>query len=75
MKPVDPLAIQVGQRRPVLGQGQRLGFEAPQSGKPKLLAHRLLGAYDLAHDGIEGETVGIVDILVDGQPPIDRPPE
>src|SRR3546814_2084546 len=27
MKPVDPLAVQIGQRRPVRGQSQRLGLE------------------------------------------------
>jgi len=29
VKAVNPLAIQIGQRLPVLGQGQRLGFEPP----------------------------------------------
>jgi hypothetical protein len=29
MKPVDPLAVQVGQRLPVLGHGQRLGLKPP----------------------------------------------
>lgn len=29
MKPVNPLPVQIGQRRPLLGKGQRLGLEPP----------------------------------------------
>ena len=29
MEPVDPLPVQVGQCRPVLGQSECLGFEPP----------------------------------------------
>jgi hypothetical protein len=32
-------------------------------------------AYDLTHHGIEGQPVGVVDILVACQPPIDRLPD
>ena len=32
MKPVDPLSVQIGQRRPVLDRGQCLGLEPPHLG-------------------------------------------
>jgi hypothetical protein len=75
MKPVDPLAVQVGQRRPVLGQGQRLGLEPPHlRGRGRL---RIDGpaTNNLSHDRIKGQAVGVVDILVSGQPPEHRLPE
>jgi hypothetical protein len=69
MKPVDPLAVQVGQCVPVLGQGQRLGLEPPHlRGRGSLRIDGTV-AHDLAHDRIKSETVGIVDILVSGQSP------
>jgi len=54
MKPVDPLAVQIGQRRSVLSQGERLGLEPPNlRGRCRL---RIDGTAtnDLAHDRIEG---------------------
>lgn len=63
MKPVNPLPVLIGQRCPVLlGQGQRLGF------KPRLLGSR--GRPRSGDDGIEGQPVYIVEILVSGQQPV-----
>jgi len=75
MEPVDPLPVQVGQRRPVLGQGQRLGLEPPHLRGRCCLRIDSPAAHDLTHHGIEGQPVGIVDILVSGQPPKHRLPE
>jgi hypothetical protein len=75
MKPVDPLAVQIGQRRPVLGQGQRLGLEPPHLRGRGRLRIDSPAADNLTHDRIEGQTVGIVDVLVSGQPPEHRLPE
>lgn len=75
MKPVDPLPVQIGQRRRVLGQGKRLGLKPPHLGSRGRLCVNSPATHDLAHDGIEGETVGIVDILVARQPPKDQLPE
>ena len=72
---VDPLAVQIGQRRPVLGQGQRLGLEPPHLRGRGRLRTNSTATYDLAHDGIEGEAVGVVDVLVASQPPDHRLPE
>ena len=75
MEPVDPLPVQVGQRFPVLGQGQRLGLEPPHLGSRGRLRIDRPATHDLAHHGIEGQPVSVVDILVSGQPPIDRLPK
>ena len=75
MEPVNPLAIQIGQRRPVLSQGKRLGLEPPHLGSRGRLRTDSPATHDLTHDRIEGQPVSIVDIFVSGQPPIDRLPE
>ena len=75
MKPVDPLAVQIGQRCPVLGRGQRLGLEPTHLRGRGSLRVNSTATYNLSHDRIEGETVGIVNILIARQPPIDRLPE
>ena len=75
MEPVDPLPVQVGQRRPVLGQGQCLGLERSHLRGRGRLCTDSPATDNLAHDGIEGQPVGIVDILVSGQPPEHRLPE
>ncbi len=75
MEAVDPLAVQIGQRGPVLGQGQRLGLEPPHlrgRGCPRINS---APAHNLAHDWIKGETVSVIHILVARQSPIDRLPE
>ena len=75
MKPVDPLPVQVDQSLPVLGQGQRLGFEPPHLRGRGCLRIDGTATHDLAHDRIKSKTVGIVDILVSCQPPEHRLPE
>jgi hypothetical protein len=75
MKPVDPLPFRSASAVPVLGQGQRLGLEPPHlRGRSRL---RIDGpaTNNLAHDRIKGQAVGVVDILVSGQPPEHRLPE
>jgi hypothetical protein len=75
MKPVDPLPVQVGQRRPVLGQGQRLRLEPPHLRGRGSLRIDSTATDNLTHDRIEGQPIGIVDILVSSQPPEHRLPE
>lgn len=71
MEPVDPLPVQVGQRGTVPGQSQRLGLEPSHLRCRGRLCIDRSAADNLAHDRIAGETVGVVDILVSGQPPKD----
>lgn len=75
MKPVDPLAVQIGQRRPVRGQSQRLGLEPSHLRCRSSLRLDGPAANDLTHHGIEGQAVGIVHILVSGQSSEHRLPE
>ena len=75
MKPVDPLAVQIGQRLPVLGHGQRLGLEPTHLRGRGSLRVNSTAPHDLTHDRVEGETVSIVNILVARQPTIDRLPK
>ncbi len=75
MKPVDPLSVQIGQRLPVLGQGKRLRLEPPHLGSRSCLRVDSSAADNLTHDRIEGQPIGIVDILVSSQPPEHRLPE
>ena len=75
VKPVDPLSVQFGQRRPVLGQCQRLCLEAPHLRGRGRLRIDSPSANNLTHDRVEREAVSIVDILVSGQTPEHRLPE
>ena len=75
MKPVDPMAVQIGQRRPVLGQGQRSGLEPPHLRRRGRLCIDSLSTHDLTDDRIEGQTVSVVYVLVPGQSPEHRLPE
>lgn len=72
---VDPLTVQIDQRLPVLGQGQRLGLETPHLRCYGRLRIDSPATYDLAHDRIEGQPVGVVEILVSGQTTEHRLPE
>ncbi len=69
------MAVQVGQRRPVLGQGQRLGLKPPHLGRRGSISANSSTTYDLAHDRIARQSFGIVDVLVSGQPPEHRLPK
>ena len=75
MKPVDPLPAQIGQRCPVLGQGQRFGFEPPHLGSRGRLRIDCPTTDNLTHDRIEGQPIRVVDILVTSQPPEHRLPK
>ncbi len=75
MEPVDPLPVQIGQSFAILRQGQRLGLEPPHLRGRGRLCIDSTHAHNLAHDGIKGEPVSIVDIFVSRQPPIDRLPD
>ena len=75
MKPVDPLSVQIGQRRLVLEQGQCLGLEPPHLGSRGRLRIDSSAADNLTHDRIKGLAVGVVHILVSGQPSEHRLPE
>jgi hypothetical protein len=75
MEPVDPLAIQVGQRGTVLGLCQCLGLEPSHLRGRGRLRIDSPSTHDLAHHRIEGQAVGVVHILVSGQSPEHRLPE
>ena len=75
MKPVDPLPVQVGQRGTVLGQSECLGLEPPHLRRRGRLCIESPSTHDLTDDRIEGQTVGIVYVLVPGQSPEHRLPE
>lgn len=65
---VDPSSRQVGQRRQVGLAGQGCGLEPPHlAGGGGLFAHGPL-ADDPAHGGGVAEVIGIVHVLVSGQP-------
>ena len=72
VEPVDPLPVQIGQRRPVLRHGQRLGLEPPHLRGRGCLRIDGTATDDLAHDGIKSQSVGVVDVLVARKPTIDR---
>jgi hypothetical protein len=75
MKPVDPLPVQIGQRRPVLEQGQRLCLELPHLGSRGRLSIDSSAADNLTLDRIEGQPIGVFDILASGQSPEHRLPK
>lgn len=64
MSGVNPLTIQIGQRHPVLGQGQRLGLELPHLRGRGCLRIACASAHNLTPDEIKGKTVGIVNVFV-----------
>ena len=64
MEPVGPLAIQIGQRRPILRRGQRPGLEPPHLRGRSCLHIDSTATDHPAHDRIEGETIGVVDVPV-----------
>ena len=75
MEPVDPLPVQVGQRRPVLGHSKRLGLEPSHlRGRCRLRVNGT-AAHDLAHDRVNGQSISIVDVLVSSQSPEHRLPK
>ena len=75
VEPVDPLTVQVGQSRSVLGQSQRIGLEPPHLRRGGRLCIDGAPTHNLPHDRITGEPVRIVDILVACEPPMDRLPK
>jgi hypothetical protein len=54
VKPLDQLPVQVGKRRPLLGQGQRLGLEPPHLRGRGRLCIDGPATHNLAYYGIEG---------------------
>ncbi|PIL19005.1 hypothetical protein P775_16715 [Puniceibacterium antarcticum] len=75
MKPVNTLTVQIGEGLPVFGQRQHPGLEAPLLRGRGRLRVDITTTYNLSHDGIEDQTVGIIDILIACQPTLDRLPE
>ena len=72
MNPVDPLPSRISQCNAIVGCRQHLGLEPAH-----LTRGRSLGIYgrspdDLPHHGIERQTIGVIHILISGQPPKDR---
>ena len=71
VNPVDPHPRQVRKGREVLVVRQQLGLEPPHLAGRCPAALDRLAADDPAHRGITPEPVGVVDILVAGETPID----
>ena len=71
VNPVDPHPRQVRKGREVLVVRQQLGLEPPHLAGRCPAALDRLAADDPAHRGIKPEPVGVVDILVAGETPID----
>ena len=71
MNPLDPHPRQVRKGRGVLVVRQQLGLEPPHLAGRCPAALDRLAADDPAHRGITPEPVGVVDILVAGETPID----
>jgi hypothetical protein len=73
--PVDPGAREIGESIEVRLGGQPLGLEpahlVARGGRPV----EPLPAGDGAHGRVAGEPVGVVDVLVAGEPAIDRLPQ
>lgn len=72
MVAVDPAARHVRQRDEVLGGGEHLGLEPPHLARRGGLMIDGATTYDLTHHRIDGEIVGIVDVLVAGETTEDR---
>ena len=70
--PVDPGAGQVGERREVRLGRQPLGLEAAHLAGRGRRPVDALPADDGAHRRIAGEPLGVVDVLVAGEPAVDR---
>ncbi len=71
VNPVDPHPRQVRKGHEVLVVRQQLGLEPPHLAGRCPAALDRLAADDPAHRGITPEPVGVVDILVAGETPID----
>lgn len=72
MVAVDPAARHVRKRGEVLGGGEHLGLEPPHLARRGGLMIDGTSTHDLAHHRIDGEIVGIVDVLVTREPAEDR---
>ena len=68
MHPVDPGARQIRQRFQVGVRRQPLGLEAPHLAARSGRTIETLTADDGPHGGVAGEPLGVVDILVAGEP-------
>ncbi len=75
MHPVDPRAGQSGERREVGLGGQPLGLEPPHLTGRGRRSVEPLTPHDGAHGRVAGEPVGVVDVLVAGEPAVDRLPQ
>ena len=72
---VDPLAGQIGERGEVLGPAQPLRLEAPHlAGRGGRPADRPVADHP-AHRRIAAQPLGVVHVLVAGQPPEHRLPQ
>ena len=69
---VDPVARHVRQGGEVLGSGEHFGLEPPHLAGRCRIARDSLAADDPAHRGITSQSVGVVDVLVAGEPAEDR---
>ena len=68
MHPVDPGAGQIRQRLQVGVGRQPLGLEAPHLAARRGRTIEPVTANDRPHGGVAGEPLGVVDILVAGEP-------
>ncbi len=72
MNLVDPLPRQISHRCAVIGLRQHIGLEPTHLACGRSLGIDGTTSNDLAHHRIERQTVGVVHILVSGQPTEDR---
>ena len=68
MMAVDPVARRERERGKGLQRGEHLGLEAAHLARVRRLMIDGAPADDLTHHGIEGQPVGVIDVLVAGEP-------
>src|SRR6266851_2219796 len=75
MHGIDPLPKQIGERCEVLRPGQPLGLEPPHLAGRGSLTHWRFATDDPTHRWVAAQPLGVVHVLVAGQPPEYRLPQ
>ena len=69
---VDPVARHVREGGEVLGSSKHLGLEPPHLARRGRLMTNGTATRELTHHRIDGQIVGVVDVLIAGKPAVDR---